>query len=153
MTPRAPALLIVASALLLPATAAAQRLTLTVTPRMVVFPLGDPDLVPVVEAAPVEVSYRVQGNPRVTWLLTIRAAGHLTSGASTVDISNITWIATPAPPFQNGTLNATVEQTLAAGTGTVNPAQQASVTFRLANSWLYPAGTYTQTVVFTLSTP
>jgi hypothetical protein len=87
------------------------------------------------------------------WTMTVLAGGDLISGASTVDISNVTWVATPAPPFQNGTLNKTVAQTIASGTGNVNPVATASITFQLANSWTYNTGTYTQTVLFTLSAP
>ncbi len=51
------------------------------------------------------------------------------------------------------TLSKTVAQPLASGTGMVNPTKQSQITFRLANSWNYNAGLYTQTIVFTLSTP
>jgi hypothetical protein len=81
------------------------------------------------------------------------ALGDLISGASSIDISSVTWIATPAPPFQNGTMSRLVAQRLASGTGNANPAQQGQITFRLANAWTYAAGTYTQTIVFTLSAP
>lgn len=138
---------------LLPSAAAAQRLELTITPAVVSFPSGDPDTVPMVIAAPVQVRYRVRQNVQQPWVLTVRANGDLISGAATVDISNVTWVATPAPPFQNGTLSRTVDRTLASGTGNVNPFGSGSVTFRLANSWNYSRGIYTQTVVFTLSTP
>jgi hypothetical protein len=139
-------------ALLLPAAASAQRLDLSVTPITITFPLSDPDTVPIVSTAPVQVTYRVRQNDG-PWTLTLLANGDLISGSSTVDISNVTWVATPAPPFQNGTMSKTVAQRLAAGTGTVNPAKQGQITFRLANSWNYTAGLYTQTVVFTLSAP
>lgn len=135
-----------------PAAAHAQRLDLTVTPLTISFPAGDPDTVPVITSAPVQVTYRVRQNTG-PWNLTLLASGDLISGAATVDISNVSWIASPAPPFQNGTLSKTVAQTLASGSGTVNPAAVGSVTFRLANSWTYSAGTYTQTLVFTLSAP
>ena len=79
--------------------------------------------------------------------------GDLISGLSTVDIANVNWIATPAPPFQNGTLSKTVAQRLAAGVGNLNPTATGQITFRLANSWNYTAGLYTQTIVFTLSAP
>jgi len=136
-----------------PATAAAQRVDLTVTPGVITFPSTDPDIAPLVAAAPVQVSYRIRQNNFAPWSLTVLAGGDLNSGSSTVDISNVTWVATPAPPFQNGTLSKTVAQTLASGTGNVNPARTGSITFRVANSWTYTAGTYTQTVTFTLSTP
>ena len=135
-----------------PGTAAAQRLDLAVSPVTINFPIADPDLVPIVSSTAVQVTYRVRQNDG-PWTLTVLALGDLISGVSTVDISNVTWVATPAPPFQNGTLSKTVAQRLAGGSGNINPAATAQVTFRLANSWTYTAGLYTQTVVFTLSAP
>ena len=70
-----------------------------------------------------------------------------------VDISNISWVATPSPPFQNGVMSKTVAQRVASGTGNVANTSQGQITFRLANSWNYTAGLYTQTVVFTLTAP
>jgi hypothetical protein len=133
--------------------AAGQNLNLQVNPRTVTFAPSDPDTVPLVLAAPVQVTYRVRQNGGQPWLLTVLANGDLISGLSTVDISNVSWVATPAPPFQGGTLSKTVAQTLASGTGNVNPARNGSVTFRLANSWDYSVGNYRQTVIFTLSAP
>jgi hypothetical protein len=118
------------------------------------FTLGDPDVNPIVVAPPVTVSYRIRGlQGKATWQLTVLALGDLVSGPSTVDISNVTWVATPAPPFQNGTLNRTVAQVVASGAGSENPSQVGSFTFRMNNSWNYDSGIYSQTIVFTLSTP
>jgi hypothetical protein len=136
----------------LPAPAYAQRFDLTVSPLSITLPASDPDTVPIVSSAPVQLTYRVRAYSG-PWTITLLAMGDLISGASTVDISNVTWVATPAPPFQNGTMSKTVAQRLASGTGNVNPAQQGQITFRLANSWTYVAGLYTQTVVFTISAP
>lgn len=136
---------------LLPSDAAAQRVDLTVTPVSINFPAQDPDSAPVLFSAPVQVRYRIRGN-NGPWTLSVLAEGDLISGGATVDISNISWVATPAPPFQNGTLSKTVAQTVASGVGTVGNAT-GQVTFRLANLWTYTAGTYTQTVVFTLTVP
>jgi hypothetical protein len=139
--------------LVLPASASAQRLTLRVTPRTISFPSSDPDAVPLIAAPPARVTYRVRQNGGQPWTLTVLAGGDLISGLATVDIANVGWVAAPAPPFQNGTLSKTVAQRLASGTGNVNPAQDGQVTFRLANSWNYTAGIYTQVVIFTLSAP
>jgi hypothetical protein len=147
------ALLVGLGLVVLPADAAAQRLELSLNPRVVTFPSSDPDTTPVVAAAPLNVTYRIRANGNNPWTLTVLAQGDLNSGSQTVDISNVTWVATPAPPFQGGTLSRTVAQTLASGTGNSNPASTGSVTFRLANSWTYAAGIYTQTVVFTLAAP
>jgi len=139
----------------LPSVAAAQpgpRLEITVSPTSVSFPSANPDVSPVVAAAPVVVTIRIRQSSG-PWSLTVLANGDLLAGASTVDITNVSWTATPAPPFQNGVLSKTVAQSMASGTGNVNPATNGSVTFRLANAWNYNAGLYTQTVTFTLSAP
>jgi hypothetical protein len=143
----------VSACVLAPDPAAAQRLELTLAPRVVAFPSSDPDAVPLVLAAPVQVTYRIRQNTDAPWTLTVLANGNLIAGTATVDISNVSWAATPAPPFQDGTLSSTVAQTLASGIGNVNPTRTGSVTFRLVNSWDYSAGNYTQTVVFTLTAP
>lgn len=136
------------------APATAQKLDLEITPASITMLAGDPDVMPVITSPPVTVSVRVRQIKRdESWSLTVLANGDLIAGLDSVDISNVTWTATPAPPFQNGTLSRTVAQPLASGTGMQNPALHASVIFRLANSWTYTAGTYTQTLVFTLSAP
>jgi hypothetical protein len=137
----------------IPAAADAQILELSLSPRVVSFPSSDPDAVPIVAAAPLTISYRIRQNSGSPWSLTVLSGGDLISGPSQIDISNVTWIATPAPPFQSGTLSKTVAQRIASGTGNVANASSGSVTFRLANSWTYTTGTYTQTIVFTLSSP
>jgi hypothetical protein len=140
--------------LLTPAPSAAQKLDLTISPISITFPSADPDISPSVVAPPVVVTVRIRQNKGTSpWLLTVLASGDLIAGSQTVDITNVTWTATPGPPYQNGTLSKTVAQRIAGGTGNVNPAEDGSVTFRLANSWNYSAGTYTQTIVFTLSSP
>lgn len=137
-----------------PSPLAAQILDLALSPRVITFPSSDPDAQPVVDAAPVTVTYRVRQNVASPWSLTVLAGGDLISGPSKVDISNVSWVATPAPPFQNGTLSKTIAQRVASGTGNVaNPNTTGLITFRLANSWTYSTGTYTQTVLFTLSAP
>ena len=136
-----------------PAIASAQRLDMTITPAAIVIPTGDPDQVPVVSSAPVIVEYRVRQNDSNPWMLTVLAGGDLMSGASSIAISSVTWIATPSPPFQNGTLSSAVAQTVAAGVGNVTRPSSGSITFRLTNSWTYDAGIYTQSLVFTLSAP
>ena len=160
MTSRLRIAAIVLATGLLPSAAAAQgrgggtsvQLELSVSPLSISFASANPDVSPVIAAAPIVVTVRVRQNTG-PWSLTVLANGDLLSGGSTVDIANVTWTATPAPPFRGGTLSKTVAQTVASGTGTVNPAQNGSVTFRLANSWTYSAGNYTQTIVFTLSAP
>jgi hypothetical protein len=133
--------------------ASAQKLTLDVTPSTVTFASADPDTTPAIVSAPITVSVRVQQSNGVPWQLTVQAGGDLTSGAEAIDASQVAWTASPAPPFQDGTLSKSVAQRMASGTGNLNPATTGSVVFRLANSWNYSAGFYSQTLVFTLSAP
>ena len=154
MTSLRTAVLAIVLGILCAAPAAAQRLELSVTPGVITFPPSDPDVVPLILSDPLTVTYRIrQLAGQASWQLTVLASGDLMSGGSTVDITNVSWVATPAPPFRNGTLNTTVAQVLASGVGNENPAKNGSITFRLKNSWTYDTGTYTQTVVFTLSSP
>jgi hypothetical protein len=151
MTRRAIIRSLVLAVFLLPDAAPAQ--VLIISPQTITFPSSDPDTVPIVSAAPVQVTYLAVGGGRgQAWTITVRANGDLVSGPAQIPISNVTWVATPNPPFRNGTMSSTVAQTLAAGPGPVT-LNRGSVTFRLANSWDYTAGNYTQTVVFTLSSP
>jgi hypothetical protein len=146
-------LLAVTAALLLHGSwASAQRLTLTVSQPTVAFVAGDPDTTPSISANPIVVTVRVQQNSG-PWQLSVQTGGDLQSGTSSIDAAQVTWTASPSPPFQNGTLSKVSGQTMASGTGNVNPAMSSSVVFRLANSWTYSAGLYSQTVVFTLSAP
>lgn len=136
-----------------PQQARAQLLDLSVSPTIVTFPNSDPDTVPIVTAT-MQVTYRIRQNTvNRPWTMTILANGHLVAGAATVDISNVSWVATPSPPFQSGVLSRTVAQRIASGMGNVASTSQGQITFRLTNSWNYDAGLYTQTIVLTLSAP
>lgn len=143
----------IALLLLLPPAAWAQQLDLSITPASFMFPSADPDMTPVVASPALTVRYRIRQNGLGTWMLTVLASGDLDAGGDTIPIGNITWNATPLPPFQNGTLSASVEQQVASGNGNVAAWQSGTVTFHLVNSWNYRAGFYTQTLTFTLSAP
>jgi len=137
----------------LPGTASAQKLDLSIAPSIIVFATDDPDTMPIITSPAVQVTYRIQQNNFNPWVLSVLAGGDLVSGSATVDISNISWVATPSPPFQSGVMSKTVAQRVASGTGNVANPSQGQITFRLANSWNYAVGLYTQTVVFTLTAP
>jgi hypothetical protein len=135
-----------------PAVAYAQRVDLTITPASVTFPSADPDVMPVVSAPALTVRYRVQQNQGAQWRITVLAGGDLVSGSAAIPISNVTWSATPAPPFQNGTMNSAVEQLVASDAGNT-ATRTGTITFSLVNSWNYAAGVYSQSFVFTITAP
>jgi len=138
---------------LLASPAAAQRVNLQVRPNSITFPTADPDVVPAVDAQPLIIRYQIRNNDTGSWRLTVLAAGDLIAGPSVIDIGNVSWTASPTPPFQAGTLSKTVEQTVASGFGTVQQPQTGTLTFQLSNLWIYDVGVYTQSIVFTLSAP
>jgi hypothetical protein len=151
---RLPKILAAGSLLLLAAAVSlqAQTLRLTVTPTAISFAAADPDTSPKINAnQTVNVAIRNSQMGNRTWRLTLTANGNLInlSASATIDISNISWTATPTPPFQGGTLAASVAKTAAQATGNYN--SSGIFTFVFANSWTYWAGSYTQTVTFTLS--
>ena len=136
-----------------PEAAAQPTLRLTITPATITFAAADPDTTPSIAAPSVTVSYRVRSNATGSWRISLLASGDLTAGTATIPITNVTWTASPTPPFQAGTLSGTLAQTLASGSGNVQDTTTGTVVFRLANSWTYNVGTYSTSVVFTLTAP
>jgi hypothetical protein len=133
--------------------AGAQTLTLTVSPSTITFAAADPDTTPSIAASSITVSYRVRNNAAGSWRISLLASGDLTAGSATIPITNVTWTASPTPRFQAGTLSRTLAQTLASGSGNVQNTTTGTVVFRLANSWTYNVGSYSTSVVFTLTAP
>jgi hypothetical protein len=129
--------------------AGAQTLTLTLGTASFVYPSGDPDSTPAVSSPSINVTYRVQANGGKNWHLAVRANGDLarTGGGATIPTTNTTFTGT----IGSGTLS-NVDQTLASGVGNRSSLTR-TITFTLQNLWTYSAGTYTQTIVFTLSVP
>ena len=130
-----------------------QTLELTLSTSAIAFASADPDTTPSIAAAPVTVRYRIRGNDGGNWRVTLLAGGDLTSGAAAIPISRVTWTATPAPPFQSGTMSSTVAQTLASDTGNQQGYRTGSVVFSLENRWTHNTGIYTTSITFTLIAP
>jgi hypothetical protein len=137
---------------ILPGDVWAQRISVTVAPQSVTFPSSDPDLVPVIDAPPMQATVKVAGQA-APWTMTVLALGDLTAGAARIDISNISWVGSPSTLFRSGTLSKTLAQTVASGPGRLTPPETGLLTFRFKNSWTYSTGTYSQTVVFTVTQP
>lgn len=142
----------VLSLVLVPA-AGAQTLSLTISPSTISFANADPDVTPSIAAPAITVTYRVRNNATGSWRITLLASNDLTAGTATIGVNNVTWTASPTPPFQAGTLSRTLARVLASGTGNVYTYSTGTVVFRLANSWTYNVGSYSSSVVFTLTAP
>lgn len=127
---------------------------LQIDPTTIIFPSADPDLEPVVAAnSPVRIRLTTWP-PRRNWILYIRAEGNLLSTEGyIIDINNISWQATPQPPFNDGTLVAGMNLLLGSGRTDSKGIQEGELSFFFKNSWNYYAGEYRQSVTFTAILP
>lgn len=126
------------------------EISLQISPSSIYFPSADPDLEPSIAAnSPVRIII-ITWPPRRNWMLYIRAEGNLLSSEGyIIDISNISWRATPQPPFNDGTLAAGMNLLLGSGRTDSKGIQEGELSFYFRNSWNYYAGEYGQTVTFT----
>ncbi len=158
--------LFVLAALLAAAPAAGQVATATLTATLnpvarlslstnsISFPDADPDIFPILTASPasVLVSARARAAHGSTITLTIQAGDDLRSGVLTIPADTITWTASGLG-FVGDTvgLSRTSAQTVASwnASGVYNGTQS----FAFRNLWTHPTGTYTLTMLYTLSAP
>lgn len=127
---------------------------LTISPTTINFPDADPTSttsIPADSAVSVTAQVRTGSNANPT--LVVKALNDLISGSDVIDISNVTWTAT-GTGFVNGTLVKGSDVNVASWTGS-SPGQgyTGSLSFKLANSYAYPTGSFTAQAVFTLTAP
>jgi len=125
---------------------------LTVSTATLTFPSADPDGTPSITATEgvVNITAKARTGAASPVTLTLRAAADLKSGSDTIAITNITWLAS-GTGFVAGTMSASTDQTVASWTGSGN--RTGTQAFSLANSWDYPAGSYSATATYTLTAP
>jgi hypothetical protein len=83
-------------------------------------------------------------------VMTVLASGNPRSGVDTLPADAFTWTAT-GTGFVGGTVSATTPQVVGSWTG--SGVRVGSQTFLFRNSWSYPAGVYSMTLTYTLTTP
>ena len=122
------------------------------TSLTLVFPNANPDQVPVVPAAPaaIAVAARARTPPNAQVTLTVQTADDLRSGTATLPASLIAWEAT-GPGFVPGTLSRDEASLVATWTG--SGVHAGSQQYGFQNSWSHPPGTYSVTIVYTMSMP
>jgi len=125
---------------------------LIISSAVLTFPNSDPDAVPSIPAneGAVTITARARTSAGSTVTLTLLAAADLTSGTNTIAINNMTWTVTGAG-FVAGTMNRITAQSVASWTNSGN--RTGTQTFALANSWLYPTGSFSATATYTLTAP
>lgn len=125
---------------------------LTLSATSLTFPDADPDLVPQVPAAggPLTITAKGRAHWGTVITLTVQADDDLRSGVTVIPASTLSWTAN-GTGFVDGTLNRTTAAVVASWSspGVHGGTQQWS----FANSWLQPAGTYTLTLLYTLTAP
>lgn len=132
----------------------AARAKLNITPATINFPDADPTLFPSVSAAenPIQAAVRIRKDPSaaLTATLVCQMTTPLTSGADTIPASAISWTATGSG-FNGGTMNSATPQLV--GVWTTSGAYLGNLTFRMNNLWTYATGSYSGTILFTLTAP
>jgi len=125
--------------------------TLTLGVASVSFPPADPDSTPQIGAMenPVSVTVKIRSATDAIIDLSVLAAGDLVSGGDSISISRVSWTAAGSG-FVGGALSKTGPQAVGQWFGR-NVDVQGSLWFWLANSWDYPSGTYSQTLILTLA--
>lgn len=125
---------------------------LSMSSATLTFPDADPDAVPFVAGVPdsitVTAKTRTTRNNQV--ILTVLAPDDLRSGLTTIAASTVRWTATGAG-FVPGALAAGSGQTV--GTWTSSGVRSGTQSFVFENRWTHPPGTYSVTLVYTLSSP
>jgi len=116
------------------------------------FPNADPDLTPQVSSVPDSIAItakaRTTRNGQIT--VTVQSTDDLRSGVTTLPASLITWGAQGAG-FLPGALSASTAELVGAWTG--SGVRTGSQTFSFRNEWTHPPGTYSLTLVYTISAP
>lgn len=125
---------------------------LTLSTATASFPDADPDAVPQIPSAggPILITAKSRAQPGMQVLLTVQAPDDLRSGINVIAASNITWTATGAG-FVGGTLSTLSPVTVAMWTG--SGVRSGSQQLYLRNLWTHPTGTYTVSLLYTLSSP
>jgi len=123
---------------------------LSISAGAITFFDANPDTVPHVPSSPPAISITTKARATESGIvtLTVQASDDLRSGVTTLPASHITWTAS-GTGFAGGTLSATTPQTVATWSG--SGVRTGTQSFFFRNLWSHPTGTYTLTLLFTLS--
>lgn len=126
---------------------------LSITPATINFADFDPTSMPLVSASenPVQVTVKIRKDPSAALLATLVCqGGPLVSGGDTILSSSISWTAA-GTGLVAGTLSSSTPQ--AVGNWTASGNYTGTLNFSLANLWTYSIGTYTGSILYTLTAP
>jgi hypothetical protein len=110
---------------------------------------SDPVALPQAPASPASFTVNVTTNAVANWVLTVEATNqYLDTSTRSIDCRNISWSAT-GTSYRNGVLSASSAQTVAAAAG--SGSWDGTLSFEIANLWTYVSGSYSDTIVYTLT--
>ncbi len=125
---------------------------LSLSSTNVAFPDADPDLAPRVSSigGALSITAKARAASASQVMLTVQASDDLRSGLNVIGAQAITWAAS-GPGFVAGTLSKTSPVRVAqwAGSGVRTGTQ----TLYFDNLWTYATGTYSATLLYTLTAP
>jgi len=101
-------------------------------------------------AGPILITAKSRATAGAQVVLAVQATDDLRSGVSVIPASNITWTGSGVG-FVAGTLSTSSPVAVAAWTG--SGIRSGSQQFFFRNLWTHPTGTYTLTMIYTLSAP
>lgn len=130
----------------------AARANLTITPATINFADMAPTSSPLVPAKenPVQVTVKIRKDPAAAAFTLTCQGGPLVSGADVIPSSGISWTAS-GTGLVAGTLSSSTPQ--AVGSWTASGNYNGSLNFNLSNLWTYSIGTYTGSILYTLTAP
>lgn len=98
----------------------------------------------------ISVTVRMRTGRLFASALTVIASDDLKAGAQVIGIDNVTWTSS-SPGFFAGTMDKALDQPVGAWVG---PGSRTGlVAYRFANSYSYVTGTYTTSIIYTLTVP
>jgi hypothetical protein len=123
---------------------------LSFSSNTITFTDADPDTSPELLAAPIAITAKARATAGSTIALTVLAADDLRSGINTLPADSLTWTASGAG-FNPGTVSRTAAQVVASWSG--SGVRMGMQIYRFQNRWSHPVGTYTVSLVYTLTSP
>jgi hypothetical protein len=123
---------------------------LSFSSNSITFPDGDPDVLPQLDAGPLTIVAKARATQGSTVTLTVQANDDLRSGVDTIPADALSWTAS-GTGFGSGTISRTAPQLVASWNG--SGVRAGTQTYRFRNRWTHPIGTYSVSLLYTLSSP
>ena len=123
---------------------------LSFSSNAITFTDADPDTSPQLLAVPITITAKARATAGSTIALTVLASDDLRSGVNTIPADSLSWTASGAG-FGPGTVSRSAAQVVASWNG--SGVRMGTQIYRFQNRWSHAVGTYTVSLVYTLTSP